>query len=190
MNQEIASKTPAIIDNTKKINTLIAVGVFGGMMLVGAINFVVDGRIKNYFTQIQEYQGLIQARIATTNLQAKAGSKLPELTVVSEAFPDESSIIEVMQHLEVLVHQFDPEGSVKFLPQGPQKINNQLGVNLVVKMTITPAELITFFRQLERLPHIIEVTAAELRIPNGISNKAETNIGMTLYVQDPFTQPN
>jgi hypothetical protein len=190
MNQNTTSKTPLIISSTRKINTLIAVGVFGGILLVGTINFVVDGRIKKYITQIQEYQNLVQARIATTNLQAKAGSKIPELTVVSDAFPDESSIIMVIQHLEVLVRQFDPQGYVKFLPQGPQKINNQLGVNLAVRLNITPAELIAFLRQLERLPHIIELTTTEIRTPNGITNQAEISIGMTLYVQDPFTQPN
>jgi hypothetical protein len=190
MTKLTSSETPQIIKVTQKFNLAIGVLMVGGALIIGSIIFLTGNQAKHYVTQIQDYQNLVQSRIATNHIQSLVGSKIDELTTVEDAFPNDSSIIEVMQKLETLVRNVDPQGTVHFAPQGQTKVNNQLGVALNFRFMATPSDTINFLRHLERLPHIIEVNRIEIKTPNGVSNIGETTMGVTLYVQDPFTQPN
>lgn len=178
---------------SKKISRLdmvIVVVVILTLVIVGALRLVINGGVKKYQGQIQEYVALVEQRIASKNIYQLAGSKVKELNTVSDTFPDESSIIMVMQKLESLVKKYDNNGTVKFAPQAQIKVNGQLGVSLVFTFKALPTEVISFLRELEKLPHVIEVTKLDLKTPEGVSNPAEVYLGVILYVQDPFTQPN
>jgi hypothetical protein len=190
MTQTTITETTTLKRKIRQLNSGILIIIIGGCVVLLALCFVSNQQAKRYKILLQEQQALKESQIAIQNLQQFTAGKIDQLAVVSKIFPDDSSIISIMEELETLVHRFDPQGTVRFTPQGPVKVNNQLSASLVFHFTATPSETIALLRQLERLPHVIQVKNMEVKTPQGASNPAEVTLTVILYVQDPFSESN
>jgi len=188
MNTSTVSDTTALRQQTHRLKISLALFTFGCVFLTLLFLFLGNQQLKRFHNLVQEYQTILETRIATTNLYSLASSKIQGLTVIASAFPDESSIIDVLEKLEQLVHSLDPQGTVKFAPQSAGNSKNQTNVTLTFHFTATPTDTVAFLRRLERVPQILEVNLLEITPPQGISNPADVTLGVTLYVQDPFNQ--
>jgi hypothetical protein len=138
----------------------------------------------------QQKISLQQSAIANQRLADLAQDELQGIQLITEIFPDDQSIITVIQKLEALIKTFDPGGTVKFASLSPVKTNDQLSIPLLYHLRVSPAQGMRFLTELEHLPNVIQVKNVEIKTPQGASGAADMTLGALLYVKDPFAKSN
>lgn len=174
----------------KKARQLFIAGVIilvTGGMLVFVLTSVANQQAKKYVSLKQNAIALQQSKEDSEDLHGLANREQEGLQLIDDAFPDETTILGVIQYLETIVQQYDEAGLVRFSGNTPVKTNNELSISLNMKFAATPSDMLEFVRQLERVPYIIEIVSLEMKSPQGISNPGQAVIGVRLYVQDPFS---
>lgn len=112
------------------------------------------------------------------------GKEIDELTKV---FPNEESVLNFLEDLEVGIRLITKDYTVKFSSVSPIEEQGRLFVPLAVTLKTDHAGLLQFFDQLEHLPYITHVTTILGKTPSGFDSTGEILITIKLYVQNPFT---
>jgi len=184
------SDTLSLNSKAQRLLVAILAVLIGGLILVGFIVYVTSVQMKRQTGLKQQKISLQQSALANQRLAALAQDQLEGIQLITEIFPDDQSIITIIQKLETLIKTFDPSGSVKFASLSPVKTNDQLSVPLLYRLRVSPAQGLRFLTELEHLPNVIQVKSIEFKTPQGASGAAEMSMGALIYVKDPFTKSN
>lgn len=182
--------TDHLNQQSRRLVLVVITFLIGGLIGVSLIGIVTAQQLKRQVGLKQQRLSLLQAAIANKRLADLAAGELSGIHTITEIFPNDQSIITVIQKLENLVKTFDPGGSVKFTSLAPVKTNNQLTIPLQFHLRLAPTQGLRFLTELENIPNIIVVKNVELKTPQGASGAADMTLGALMYVKDPFTQPN
>lgn len=177
----------------QKANRLIlatATLIGAGCIIIIVLFVLTNNLLKKHQTLVQQKISTQESVSGTESLIGYVSKNLDSLKLILDIFPDELTIIETVQILESLVQTYDANAKVKFSSLTPVAKNNQLYIPLQLNLHTTPYNSINLLRQLERLPYVVEVTNYETKVPSAASSAAEINLGVVLYVQDPFRQAN
>lgn len=182
--------TTTLNQKTSRLTLIAAAILVAGFVLVAVLVMLTNNLLKKQQTLVQQKITTQQSVTGTASLISFVQSNLDQLKLILDIFPDEATIIETLQTLEVLVHAFDLDGKVNFSSATPVLRSNQLEIPVQIHLRTTPYNSLNLLRQLERTPYIIEIINYELKASPTSSAAAEVDLGVVLYVQDPFRSTN
>jgi hypothetical protein len=130
---------------------------------------------------LQQDQRIISASTEITNKYHK------EIDAISGVFPDEENIPIFIQTLESLIKNTTDEYSFKFSSLTPVADQDKLFLLLSITMKTDMEHFQSFLDNLEKFPYMIHVTGISEKTPIGFNEKGEINLGLKLYVQNPFS---
>lgn len=110
-----------------------------------------------------------------------------EIKVISAVFPDEESLPGFILELENLLQAKTNEYNLKFTSITPMQEGENLFLPISVTLKTDLGKLLEFFGELESLPFILHITSITSKAPSGISDFNEVNLGVKVYVQNPFS---
>jgi Tfp pilus assembly protein PilO len=121
------------------------------------------------------------------SLQDYVKANAADLKQIDTLFPNEDDFVYVLQDIEGVVKATDPEGSVKVGAPKPTKSQNQNTLPLSIKLKTDTNGTITFLRQFERLPYIIQISSLELKSHPESPDQLEISLTVRLHVAEPFS---
>lgn len=148
---------------------------------------LTNQQTKKITTTRQELASLKDAALSVQSLQTFAQSKQEDLTKISNLFPNEDDFVYVLQDIETLVKNTDPQGSVKVSAAKPTKAQNLNTIPLTIHLVANPNSAVTFLREFERLPYILQITNLELTNSQDLLTGFNMILTVRLYVADPFS---
>jgi len=181
------SQTTKDLTHQANLFTLLSVVVAGvTLLLVLILVMLTNEQIKKVTTARQELVSLREMTQSSSSLQSFAQTHQDHLVQIHSLFPDEDDFIYVLQDIEKTIKAVDPNGTVKLGASKPIPSQNQktLPLNIIVNTTYPNA--VTFLRQFERLPYILEITNLELRSPSDLTQAVELLMTVRLYVANNF----
>jgi hypothetical protein len=186
MNQT-DNQTTKNLSHQARIYTLSSVVVlFVVMFIICILIMLTDEYIKKVATARQELVSLKQMSQSSRSLQNFAQSNQDNLLQIHSLFPDEDDFVYVLQDIEKTVKTVDTNGTVKLGASKPTPSQNQNTIPINVVLNTSYANVLTFLRQFERLPYILEITNLELRSPQTLNDTVELIMTVILYVANNF----
>lgn len=125
-----------------------------------------------------------QAYDEAESLNQYVAHNLTSLEKMSMAIPSESMMVGVVQDIESVVVQFDPQGVLKLSGQNPVLVGQELIIPFTIQLRIDSDQLPKFIDQLNALPYITQILTTDIQIAESTT---QTLINMRMYVQNPFT---
>lgn len=104
-----------------------------------------------------------------------------------EYFPNEENIIDTFEIIEMISKKYDPQAIVNIPSETPTKKGDQLQIPLEIKLNTTIESLTKLLREFEQLPLFIEINS--MNITHTDTNVSQISLGVSLYVDEPFVQP-
>lgn len=171
------------ITTIKRLILLVTLlNVIGSILLSSLAN-----KQKQVFIQNQQaIANLTERSQNKSELYKFLGINEEGIQQIHSALPNEDTIADFVSTIEDLLSLSEIEGDFHFSAIVPSKANNQLSIPFLIKMNTTIPKFLSFMRQLEKMPYIIQVTSVNINTPQGIGGGVEASIGATIYVQDPF----
>jgi hypothetical protein len=168
--------------------------IFGVVFV--AVTVIVGALVSVSHNYVLATQTEIQQRL-TTNLSASGLQAVQAIVKQHPAaadalkivFPNIVSFPDFVVVIEALIHTYDKEGGIQFPSKTPVKTAGELTIPARIHFRTSLPEVNTFLKEMEQLPYIIEVTALEIQSPDGQDQPVTCNLGVKLYVQDPFAKP-
>jgi hypothetical protein len=170
---------------------MILVGLCVGLILLSLILiFLFQNEMRTIKLLRNEYAIVTQQKRIVTAATEISEQYKDEIGVISGIFPNEQSIPLFIQALEGLIKQTSSEYSFRFNSLTPIAEGDKLFLLMTVTMKTDQTRLLQFLSELERMPYMTHITGIASKTPGGFIGEAEVNIGMKIYVQNPFSTAN
>lgn len=170
-------------------NPLLLYALAVGCLIV--LNFVFIGLIgaeANTTKLLKNELGVLeQEERIITSAQQIYSTYQDEIDTISSVFPNEETIPLFIQTLEDTIRANSDEYSLRFTAITPIKDQDKLFLPLSITMRTDLPKLILFLDKIEKLPYMTHVTSIFSKTPDGFTRTGEIQIGVKVYVQNPFT---
>jgi Tfp pilus assembly protein PilO len=173
--------------HNSKLTLLLAIAV--GIIIVNLILLVViKNQVKTIKLLKQEVSTLKQDELIIKSANEISSTYQDQIEVISGVFPDETNIPGFILNLETLLQQKTNEYNLKFTSITPIKENEFLFLPLSISLKTDFLRLMELFNEFEKLSFMTHITSISSKSPTGIKELNEVNIGVKLYVQNPFSE--
>lgn len=175
------------LDQQAKLYTFVSVVALGvSAILTGFLIMLSNQEVKKINTGRQELSSLQSSSKSIESLQVFAQTNQAEIKKIETLFPAEDDFVYVLQDIEAVVKASDPLGVVKVGAGKPTKIQNQNTIPLTIHLSGSSTSAISFLRQFERLPYILQITNLEFKGSPSLQDTLQIIMTVRLYVADSF----
>jgi hypothetical protein len=171
---------------SKSPQTYRLIAVITPIILLIASGILLSGTSKNNAQRLQNLQDFnlkVQANQESESLHQFIVTNRTSLEKMSLALPSESMMIGVIQDVESVLNQFDPQASVKFSSQNPVKSGQDLIIPLNLSLQLPLNKLTPLIDELNGLPYLTQLLTVDAQTNGELT---QIIINMRLYVKDPF----
>jgi hypothetical protein len=145
-----------------------------------------QSEVRTYKLLNEEKKTLDQDQMIITASADILGKYQNEIDVISGVFPNEETFLLFVQTFENTVKRNTDEYQLKF-SSTPIAEGDKLFLPMTLSVKTDLSRLMVLFEALENMPYMTHVTGVGAKTPDGLSGKGEYNIGLKVYVQNPFS---
>jgi len=142
--------------------------------------------VKTYQLLNEERKTLDQDQMIITASADIMEKYRKEIDVISGVFPNEKTFLLFLQTFENTVKGDADEYQLKF-SSTPVAEGDKLFLPMTLSVKTDLSRLLLLFDALENMPYMTHITGILAKNPGGLSGQGEYNIGLKVYVQNPFS---
>lgn len=171
----------------KTNNLLILTSILGMLVFLNIIFlFLMKNEVKTIKLIRNELNILEQDKQIINASETIKAQYSHEINAVSSVFPNEVTIPLFIQTMESIIKEYSDEYTFKFNSLTPIAEGDKLYLLITIMMKTDQARLFLLLNKLEILDYMTHITGISAKMPNGFTDKGEFNIGLKVYVQNPF----
>jgi hypothetical protein len=162
-----------------------------GLLLVIAVNIgalvLINTQQKTILLLKKQYTQLVNDQKIITSSEAIYQQYEKDIDTILSVFPDETTVLDFIQKLEVLSKQYAESSSVRLSARDPLPEGDKLFLLFNLTLKTDKDRLDEFMEELENLPYMTRTLSVDVRFPEKQLQKVDATFSIKLYVKNPFT---
>ena len=162
-----------------------------GLFLVIAINIgalvLINTQQKTIMLLKKQHSQLVNDQKIITSSEEIYQQYENDIDTILSVFPDETTVLDFIQKLEVLSKQYSEVSSVRLSARDPLPEGDKLFLLFNVNLKTDKDRLDIFLEELETLPYMTRMLSLDVRFPEKELQKVDASFVLKLYVKNPFT---
>ena len=158
------------------------VGVNTLLLVLGSTNVKTIELLRKERINLEQEERTIQS-VKVIGSQYRESADL-----IASVFPTETTIPTLIETLESVASTNSDQYTVKFSAVTPVKEQGRLFLPVSISIKTDFDRLTNLLGFLERVPYMARLTSVIIKTPEGFTGKNEVQIGLKVYVNDPFSE--